>query len=139
MSSTYSITKRLRERNTKYLFTDTLGDTYIRPYGKCHPDFEPVSIDKPGKPEGVNMCVRKKESFQTDRSVNYTTSPQGIRRGTNTRPGEGREGIDVNSTKMPNQDFLLARDYLRWETNVNGIGIPNSLKTAQGRDGYFRK
>jgi hypothetical protein len=142
MSSTYSIKKRLRERDPKYLFTNTLGDTYIRPYGKCHPDFLPVSVDQPGKPEGVNMCVRQRESFQTDRSVNYGTSVSGgtvIRRGTNIKPGENREGISPDSTKMPNQDYLLARDYLRWETNVNGLGIPNSLKNAQGRDGYFRK
>lgn len=134
MSSTYSINKRLRERNSKYMFTNTLGDTYIRPYGKCHPDFNGVPIDS--KPEGVLMCVRKKESWSTDRSVVYSKP---IDRFTNFMPGENREGIPKESTQMPNQPYLVANDILRWERNTNGLGIPNSLKSAQGRNGYFLK
>lgn len=136
MSSSYSINKRLRERNPRYMFTNTLGDTYIRPYGKCHPDFDAVSIDRPGKAEGVNMCVRKQQSWQTDRSVVYNKP---IDRFSNFLPGENREGIPKESTQMPNQPYLVANDVLRWEINYNGLGIPNSLKSAQGRDGYFIK
>jgi hypothetical protein len=140
MSSSYSLQKRLKEK--KYVFPARLGDTYIKPWGKCHPAFESVPLDTKNPETGVQMCVRKNADVATDpirperRIVNYSKP---LERRTNTRPGEGRQGIDVYSTKMPNQDYLHAAGYLRWEFDFDAIGIPNSLHKAQGRNGYFTR
>lgn len=140
MSSSYSLQKRIK--SGKYIFPSRLGDTYIRPWGKCHPSFQSVPLDPRNPDTGVQMCVRKNpkvDPLQPNRHISNYSSPKGIERRTNTRPGEGREGIHPLSTQMPNQKFLHHNNYLRWERDYDAIGIPNSLHSASGRDGYYTR
>ena len=142
MSSSYSIQKRIT--SGKYVFPARLGDTYIRPWGKCHPSFDAVPLDPKNPETGVQMCVRKSPETAPDpinpnrRIVDYT-SAGGLDRRTNVLPGQGRQGISHTSTEMPNQSYLHAKGYLRWERDYDAIGIPNSLHRASGRNGYYTR
>lgn len=165
MSSSYHLAQRYNEANKWNKFSKVLGDTYIRPFGECHPDFiaHPIGPYKNPK-DAIKMCVRKPE-VQKKPDINFPATrektiemystlncenpggdgashirvPEWSRRGTQGASRYITSSNGCSRRSIQDQQNLLDRDYLRWEVAYNGIGVDNNIKNSRiSNNLYYR-
>lgn len=127
-----------------------IEDSYIKLQGVCHPDFDTHIIGKPG---GVKMCVRKYPNSPTCSSANRIGDPltsmaedkkrnsQGYNRGS-VRMYDVKSDFPVQDwnpqyyadRRIPWEQDLLSKDYLRWPIKFSGTGIKTLRTPTELRD-----
>ena len=132
MTSSFLLQQKLR---------DNWDDTYLRPYGECHPDYEATPI---GNPYGVKMCVRRLVDGHRigEKLAAQSKVPEN---------GYFRGSVNLYDPKanIPTQEWnpdyyqnrrtyyeqtLLRDDYMKWPVWYNGTGLSLAHAPAQGRD-----
>ncbi len=117
MSMSTSIEKRKSDRIMQF---GPWYDHYVRPFGKCHPDFNTVLLSD--DPRGVKVCIRKqynREKIPEERPLYrfsrqlYNQSQKPIQR------------FNPHPRVPPNEDYNILHDYYRLGTEFNGAGLYN--------------
>ncbi len=110
---------KIRQRFKDSLSFGPWYDHYVRPQGKCHPDFDTILLSDDAR--GVKVCVRKKHSDLIEKSpklgiyrysrqlYNPSLYPQQI--------------FNKRSRVPPNEEFLLLNDYYKLIHDFNGTGV----------------
>jgi len=148
MTSSFLIREKLREKK-EWSFgvgdgQSTLGDwddTYLRPYGECHPDFKAIPI---GNPYGVKMCVRRTvdgqrigvplEKAEEKLQNGYQRGSVNLYRPQANLPTQDWNPQFYQDRRMPYEQDLLRADYQRWPTRYNGTGMELMHAPAELRD-----
>lgn len=90
-------------------------DHYVRPFGKCHPDFDTILLNN--DPRGVKVCVRKPE---VEIKEPITNSFMLYRYARNLyEPWDRSKNFDI----VPNETELIASDYIKLNEDFNGTGV----------------
>jgi hypothetical protein len=130
-----------------------MEDSYIRLQGNCHPDFITYPI---GRAEGVKMCVRKplvgannvgcsplarigeplhaQAEWQKRRNQGYNRGSVRLYDPQANFPIQEWNPQYYADRRIPWEQDLLARDYLRWPLKYSGTGIDTLHAPAQLRD-----
>jgi hypothetical protein len=117
-------------------------DHYIRPFGKCHPDFDTYLIGD--DPRGVKICVRREHpSDFTNANLRKKRDPKSplplqkqrpkapivYRFARNLYPGLNSpityppRLYNSHPFNPPNEDWNILKDYYKNNINYNGTGV----------------
>jgi hypothetical protein len=149
MTTSAKLKQRLNEGNLyKFGGTDSVmtgqDNSYVRPWGNCHPDFYEIPI---GHPDGVKMCVRRTD--QCGRQIGDTLqmaakanieNHQGYFRACPQLYDDAKEPSRVwnplyySDRFILYQDDLTRDDYLHQEVKFDGTGIKLNRPVSEGRD-----
>ena len=119
MTSSYKLKKRFKHPE-KYDFGHQF-DHYIRPFGKCHPDFDTILIGD--DPRGVKICKRraspepkKKESLNYPLLYRYSRQMYNFDR---------LPLVRMNTTPRipPNEAYNIINDFYKLDHFFNGTGL----------------
>lgn len=138
MSSSFHLKQRKESGKFVYPKTSFYGDTYVRAVGECHPDFiaQPFGpLAKTHPRDAQKMCIRK-NPFEKDDSMTVKLDPRFPSQNVyyKTKELDYYQNSVFRASKssgIPDESFLLEKDYLRWEVPYNGLGIQNSIKNSR--------
>lgn len=104
--------------NRKKLEIPRWYDTYLRPFNKCHPDFDTIALD--GDPRKLKMCVRRNyyESNQNE--------TQGVSLWRYNRKLYERSNVPTNTSCYhypPNESYSIINDYYKLDKDFDGTGV----------------
>ncbi len=156
MTASFKLRKRMEDAKTWSFGAETptsmsgMDNSYVRPFGECHPDFYAIPI---GQPWGVKMCVRRPMVPEAINMVEEEQKEKGMRdRGywraaVNLYDPEAKEPTQLwnplkfQNRRIPYETELLEKDYIRGEIEYSGTGInPTTLPTndrhARGKPYY---
>jgi len=150
MSATFMLKKRMEQGNTwKFgLPGSVMGgqdDSYVRPFGNCHPDYMGIPI---GNPEGVLMCVRRvdecgrrfgntlqqKSNADIQDLNGYQRAAVNLYDPTAQLPTQKWNPQYFSDRRIPWEQDLIRHDYLRWPIKYDATGVEVLHAPAQGRD-----
>lgn len=129
MSSSSKVLHRL-ENPDLYSFGPWY-DHYVRPTGKCHPDWDTILIGaNSGDPRGVKVCVRRPYALP-----DYTSNNQGVpieesgpqlyrySRRLYEPSSVPLQQFNTSPRVPPNEAYNLLNDYYKLSPDYNGTGL----------------
>jgi hypothetical protein len=127
MTSSFKI--KARYENPELYDFGPWYDHYIRPFGKCNPDFfDTILIGE--DPRGVKVCIRKPEPPKIDEN---TKDDPVLFRYSRRMYEYDRDPIQVFNTfprVPPNEGYNIYYDYYKLEPFFNGTGL-YKMKTCR--------
>jgi hypothetical protein len=108
---------RLERRKEKDWEFGPWYDHYVRPFGKCHPDFDTILLN--GDPRGVKVCVRREEEDYG--TINKYPNFGLYRYSRNLYDPLNYK--NKNFDTVPNEYDLITKDYLKLNHDFNGTGL----------------
>lgn len=130
---TSSLKIALREANPEIFNFGPWYDHYIRPFGKCHPDFDTIVIGC--DPRGVKVCKRRKlpqlekKEFTTPVLYRYTRQMYDFNRLPLIRYSAS------TPQQPPNEVYNILNDYYKLDRYFNGTGV-QKYKTCKNISEY---
>lgn len=107
-------------------------DHYIRPFGKCHPDFDTVVLGC--DPRGVKVCKRRQTFTPSRRSFEGPVLYRYTRQMYDFNPLPLIR-FDSFPQQPPNEAYNILNDYYKLDHNFNGTGVYNP-KTCRNISEY---
>lgn len=130
MTSSFKIKSRY-ENASSYDFGPWY-DHYIRPFGKCNPDyFETILIGN--DPRGVKVCVRK----EMQKKYEPPDLVQNLYRYSRRMYENNRDPIQVFNVfprVPPNEAYNIYNDYYKLEPFFNGTGVFKGITCRDVRE-----
>lgn len=139
MTSSFLLQERLKDPKTwTFGLPDSVmggqDDHYLRSYGECHPDYMAIPI---GNPTGVKVCVRRVDhcgrrfgetplleaQSKIEQANGYYRGSVNLYDPMATIPQQDWNPQYYSSRRIPWEQDLLRKDYLRWEIKYNGTGV----------------
>jgi hypothetical protein len=137
MSSSFRLSKRFEEKDIwSFEPRGTYGDSYIRNWGECHPNFKAYPI---AYPEGPKICVRRKAADGKPLDVARKVTPiNGFFRyrfnmydPTIEKPIQRFNPDAPVNRRPPEEDYLMKYDYLARDTRYQATGL-EGIRTEGG-------
>lgn len=122
---------RLESRKKNGIYYGPWYDHYVKPFGKCHPDFDTILLNNGvNDPRGVKICVRRPvdeihkrhpEEYMTYRYARSLYEPLVLK----------------NYDNIPLESELIEKDYIKLNHDFNGTGLYRSHVCDNISESYY--
>lgn len=135
MTSSFMLQERIKEKD-RWTFqlpdNPTMSgqdDHYLRPFGRCHPDFKEIPI---GNPYGVKVCLRRTQQngerigdykVPGDQNNGYYRGSVNLYNPRQQYPTQKWNPYNYSDRRIPWEQDLIREDYLRLPIKYNGTGL----------------